>query len=66
MKPEYDFSNAERGKFYQKEATLNIPIYLDDEVLAYFAKKAKSKGVDLNDMLNEVLRKDIDCMEGNN
>ena len=64
MKPEYDFSNAERGKFYQKDAAFNIPIYLDDEVLAYFSKQAKSKGLDLNDMLNEVLRKDIDLMEG--
>lgn len=29
MKEEYDFSNAERGKFYRPDAQLNIPVYLD-------------------------------------
>ena len=29
MKDEYDFSNAERGKFYQPGAQLNIPVYLE-------------------------------------
>lgn len=28
MKPEYDFSNAERGKFYRPNARLNLPVYL--------------------------------------
>lgn len=28
MKAEYDFSNAERGKFYHPNAKFNIPIYL--------------------------------------
>jgi len=28
MKEEYDFSNGERGKFYHKDATFNLPIYL--------------------------------------
>lgn len=52
MKPEYDFSNAERGKFFNKDATFNIPVYLDEEVLAYFTKQAEAKGIDLNEMLN--------------
>jgi hypothetical protein len=25
MKPEYDFSKGERGKFYRPDAKLNIP-----------------------------------------
>ncbi len=29
MKEEYDFSNAERSKFYRPDAQLNILIYLD-------------------------------------
>ena len=29
MKHEYDFSKAERGKFYRKGAELRLPIYLD-------------------------------------
>ena len=41
MKEEYDFSNAERGRFYRSDAQLNIPVYLDKEVECWFAEKAK-------------------------
>lgn len=44
MKKEYDFSNAERGRFYHPNAQLNIPHYLDRDVKSYFAQKAKDKG----------------------
>lgn len=40
MKDKYDFSNAERGKFYQPAAQLNIPVYLDQDVESWFAEKA--------------------------
>jgi len=63
MKPEYDFSNAERGKFFNKDAAFNIPVYLDDELLAYFTKLAEAKGIDLNEMLNALLRKDMNLIE---
>ena len=29
MKRKYDFSKAERGKFYRKGTELRLPIYLD-------------------------------------
>lgn len=64
MKAEYDFSKAERGKFYRAEATFKAPIYLDDEVFQYFSKQAEAKGIDLNAMINDLLRKDIDLIEG--
>ena len=32
MKDEYDFSKAVRGKFYHKDATFHLPIYLEPEV----------------------------------
>ena len=64
MKKEYDFSNAERGKFFNPDAKFNIPIYLDEDVLNYFAKHAESKNVDLNDMVNDLLKKDIALIEG--
>lgn len=59
MKDEYDFSKGERGKFYNPNAKINLPIYLDDEVLKYFSEKAKAKGVEINTMINERLKKDI-------
>ncbi len=43
MKEEYDFSNGERGKFYHKDATFNLPIYLEPEVENFVAKLAKEQ-----------------------
>lgn len=63
MKPEYDFSKGERGKFYRPDAKFNIPVYLDKEVLAYLSERAKSKGVEVAHLINEILRRDIDLFE---
>jgi len=64
MREEYDFSNGERGKFYDAGTQKNLPVYLDTEVLKYFSAKAKAKGVELNIMVNELLKKDIALIEG--
>ncbi|MDD5598922.1 MAG: hypothetical protein PHV82_13320 [Victivallaceae bacterium] len=42
MKREYDFSNAEQGKFYGPLEELDIPIYLDKEVKIFFLRKIKN------------------------
>jgi len=63
MKPEYDFSKGVRGKFYRPEAKLNVPIYLHEEVLIYLKERATSKGVDLAQMINDLLKKDIALIE---
>ena len=63
MKEEYDFSNAERGKFYRPDTQLNIPVYLDQDVENWFAEKAKAKGVNLQSLINELLRKDISLIQ---
>ena len=64
MKSEYDFSNAERGKFYRSNTKFNVPIYLDEDVLDYFTKRAEAKGVNLNEMINDLLKRDIALVEG--
>jgi hypothetical protein len=64
MKEEYEFSNAKRGKFYRAGAGLNMPVYLDADVLEYLSSKAKNKGVEVNDIVNDLLRKDIALIEG--
>ncbi|MDJ0620746.1 MAG: hypothetical protein QNJ63_29095 [Calothrix sp. MO_192.B10] len=64
MKSEYDFSNAERGKFYRQNTKFNVPIYLDEDVLDYFTERAEAKGVNLNDMINDLLKRDIALVEG--
>ncbi len=43
MKKEHDFSKGERAKFYNKDANINIPIYLDAEVEIFIIKLAKEK-----------------------
>jgi hypothetical protein len=63
MKDEYDFSSAERGRFYHSGAQLNIPVYLDQEVESWFAEKAKLKGVNLQSLINKLLRKDISLIQ---
>lgn len=64
MRDEYDFSKGERGKFYDPNAQYNLPLYLEADVLNYFAAKAKAKGVDLNTLVNDLLKKEIDLIEG--
>ena len=62
MKDEYDFTNAEQGKFYRPLEELDIPIYLDKEVKEYFIQKIRSKGkqFSLNETINSLLKKDIE------
>ena len=63
MKKEYDFSRGEQGKFYRPGAKINLPIYLDDEVLGYLNARAHSKGIELNQLVNQILKKEIELVE---
>ncbi|MES9906565.1 MAG: hypothetical protein ABW168_28270 [Sedimenticola sp.] len=63
MKQEYDFSKGERGKFFRKNAKLNLPVYLDDEVQSYLQERVRSKGVEVAQLVNEMLRQDIKLIE---
>jgi hypothetical protein len=62
MKKEYDFTNAEQGKFYRPIEDLDIPIYLDDEVKTFFMKNIKEKASDfsLNNIINSLIKQDIE------
>ena len=64
MKAEYDFSKAERGKFYRDNSKFNIPVYLDEEILKYFSQRAAEKGVSLDEMINALLKQGIALVEG--
>lgn len=63
MKPEYDFSKGQRGKFYKPGAAFKLPVYLEEAVQSYLAAKAQAKGVDLSDLVNDLLRKEIELIE---
>ena len=63
MKREYDFSKAVRGKFYRKGAELRLPIYLDPKLQKKLERLARKKGKDVGEMVNQLLRKDVDLLE---
>ncbi len=65
MKKEYDFTNAEQGKFYKPAEQLDMPIYLDREIIEYILKKWKKKDEDfsLSKIINALLKKDIEISE---
>ena len=63
MKDEYDFSNAERGRFYRQGAVLAPPVHLDADVLAFLAARAAARGMSLNELVNALLKKDIELIE---
>lgn len=63
MKDEYDFSKAERGKFFRPDARLVPPVHLEPEVLAYLAARAQSQGISLDDLVNRMLKKDIELIK---
>ena len=63
MKDRYDFSKGTRGKFFKPNAVFRLPVYLDEKVQDYLTAKADAKGVELADLVNEMLRKDIELIE---
>ncbi len=63
MKPEYDFIRSERGKFFRPNAEVRLPIYLNSDVQSYLTERAAEKGVPLGDMVNTLLKQEIEMIE---
>ena len=63
MKDEYDFSKGVRGKFFRKNAVLKIPVYLEPEVQRFLSERAKAKGIEVSDLANDLLKRDIELIE---
>ena len=63
MKEEYDFSKAERGKFYNKDAKFNLPIYLEPEIESFIANLAKEQKTNISEVVNALLFKDKELIE---
>lgn len=59
MKKKYDFSKAQRGKFYRPGAKFNVPVYLDDEVREFVSQIAEKKNTDVGRVVNDILRSDM-------
>jgi len=63
MKREYDFSKGERGTFYRADAELRVPVYLDAEAAAFLRKVADTQGTEVERIVNDWIRKDIDLIK---
>jgi hypothetical protein len=63
MKPEYDFSKGECGKFFRPNGELRLPIYLEADVQAYLTERAAEKGIPLGEMVNALLKQEIQIIE---
>lgn len=58
MKEEYDFSNAEQGRFYRPDARFEVPIYLEPEAYSFVEAIAERRNVDVSTIVNELIKSD--------
>jgi len=63
MRREYDFSKGVRGKFYRRGAELRLPIYLDPKLQSKLKQIARKKRKDVSEMVNQLLRKEVEFLE---
>lgn len=63
MKKEYDFSKGVRGKFHRPGTRLRIPVYLDPDSAAFLSEVAKERGTDVEHIVNDWIRRDIDLIK---
>ena len=59
MKKEYDFSKAERGKFYRKNAGVRLPIYLDTRLQKQVEGLATRTGRDMGELVNRIVETEM-------
>ncbi|HOA08124.1 MAG TPA: hypothetical protein PLE16_12495 [Spirochaetota bacterium] len=60
MKKEYNFAKAEKGKYYTPAEQIELPIYLDKSIKDFYKNAALLKKIDLNKMVNSILKKEME------
>ena len=63
MPAEIDFSKGTRGKFFTPGAAMKLPVYLDAKIHAYLAAHARARGIEVEQLVNELLKKNIEMIE---
>jgi hypothetical protein len=64
MPDEIDFSQGVRGLHHiPPDARVFLPASIERSVWEYFSGKAEERGVDLSELLSEVLKRDIEISE---
>ena len=64
MPTEIDFSKGTRGVHHiSPDARVLMPASIEKSVWAYFSDKAEERGIELSELLTEVLKRDIEISE---
>lgn len=64
MPTEVDFSKGVRGLHHiPASANVFLPASIERSVWEYFSEKAEQKGIDLSELLTDVLKRDIEINE---
>ncbi len=63
MMPEYDLTKAVRGKFYHPDVAYRFPVYLEPDVNDFLSHLAEHKKIDVQELVNNLLRADIRLIE---
>ncbi|MCC7154503.1 MAG: hypothetical protein IT161_08005 [Bryobacterales bacterium] len=64
MPPEIDFTQGVRGLHHiPSDARVFMPASIEKSVWTYFSSKAEERGIQLSDLLTEVLKRDIEINE---
>jgi hypothetical protein len=64
MPAEIDFSKGVRGLHHiPPGAKVLMPAHIERSVWAYFSGKAEERGIQLSELLTEVLKRDIEISE---
>jgi hypothetical protein len=58
------FSKCEPNNFYHENAVIHFPVYLDPEVLRFFSKKAHDQHLNTEDLLNQILKREMAQIRG--
>jgi hypothetical protein len=56
---EIDFSKGIRGKFHRRGVKLRVPVYLEETLLGNLAEIAERRGLNLDDLVSDLLRRDL-------
>lgn len=63
MKKEYDFTNAEQGKFYRPMEQLEIPVYIDKNIQKVIVSVADKSNKSISELVNTLLKNDIEIAQ---
>ena len=60
---EIDFSEGVRAKFYRPDMKLRIPVYLEEPLLRSLAEIAERRGINVDDLVSDLLRRDLEIVD---